>query len=116
MLKMNLDQNTQVVEAWNTYSAFPIAIEVQPASPLDELTANMSHDVPWFERKIAAQKLGCTESSEAIPVLLSALRNDPFWMVRCAVIQALERIGDPGIIPALQEAAVHDGFQAVRSQ
>ena len=115
MLKMSVDQKLQVVETLNTYSAFPIAIEVQPVSPLDQLVAGLSPDTPWFERKIAAQKLGCMGCPEAVPVLLSALWNDPFWMVRCAVIQALEMIGDPRVIPALQEIAGNDSFQVVRS-
>jgi len=42
---------------------------------------------------------------EATPGLLAALPTDPFWMVRCAIIQALEMIGDPGAIPTLREVA-----------
>jgi HEAT repeat protein len=52
---------------------------------------------------------------EALPGLLDALPADPFWMVRCAIIQALEKIGDPMAIPTLQEVANSDGFQVVRS-
>ncbi|NIS79273.1 MAG: hypothetical protein GTO14_03425, partial [Anaerolineales bacterium] len=40
---------------------------------------------------------------------------DPFWMVRCAIIQALEMIGHPEAIPTLQEVVESDGFQIVRS-
>jgi len=36
-------------------------------------------------------------------------------MVRCAIIQALEMIGDPGAIPTLREIANSDGFYVVRS-
>jgi len=52
---------------------------------------------------------------EATPGLLAALPTDPFWMVRCAIIQALEMIGDPGAIPTLREVAKSDCFQVVRS-
>ena len=52
---------------------------------------------------------------EAVPGLLDALLGDPFWMVRCAIIQALEMIGDPWAIPTLREVAENDGFQVVRS-
>jgi HEAT repeat protein len=59
--------------------------------------------------------LGCTRNPEALHGLLDALPDDPFWMVRCAIVQALEMIGDPAAIPALQEAAERDSFQVVRS-
>jgi HEAT repeat protein len=36
-------------------------------------------------------------------------------MVRCSIIQALEKIGDPRAIPTLREVAVNDRFQVVRS-
>jgi hypothetical protein len=32
---------------------------------------------------------------EAQPVLLAELSVDPFWIVRCAIIQVLEKISDP---------------------
>jgi hypothetical protein len=35
-------------------------------------------------------------------------------MVRCAIIQALERIDDPRAIPILREVAKNDGFHVVR--
>jgi HEAT repeat protein len=36
-------------------------------------------------------------------------------MVRCAIIQALVKISDPGAIPALREAVTKDNYQAVKS-
>jgi len=56
--------------------------------------------VVWGDRQIAVKKLGNMRSPEALSGLLDALLADPFWKVRCAMIQALERIGDPGAIPA----------------
>jgi hypothetical protein len=47
---------------------------------------------------MAAQCLGQMRSTEALPGLLAALLTDPFWMLRCAIIQALEMIGDPEAI------------------
>ena len=52
---------------------------------------------------------------DALSGLLDVLPTDPFWMVRCAIIQALERIGDPRAIPTLREIEKSDGFQVVRS-
>jgi HEAT repeat protein len=36
-------------------------------------------------------------------------------MVRCAIIQAIEKIGDPAAIPTLKQVSVNDSFQVVRS-
>ncbi len=115
MLAVNLDQRPQVVDKMNTFTTLPIAIEVQPDRKLDKLLADLSPETPWGDRQIAAKKLGYMRSPEAVPGLLEALPVDPFWMVRCAIIQALERIGDPVAIPTLQEVASNDGFHVVRS-
>jgi HEAT repeat protein len=64
---------------------------------------------------MAANKLGNMKRSEALPGLLDALQSESFWMVRCEIIQALEKIGDPRVIPALRETTQNDGFQVVRS-
>ena len=80
-----------------------------------ELLADLSPETPWGERKIAANRLGNLRNPEAVPGLAAALRTERFWMVRFAIIQALEMIGDPGAIPTLQQAADKDDFQAVRS-
>ena len=104
MTSVNTNQLPQAVDTLNPFT-LPIAVDVQPDPKLNQLLADLSPDISWGDRKIAAQKLG----------LLDALRNDPFWMVRCAIIQALEGIGDPRAIPSLREVAKSDGFQAVRS-
>ena len=115
MLAVNFDQNPQVVDQMNPLIAFPVAVEVQPDAKLGKFLADLSPDIPWGDRQMAAQKLGYMRSPDALPGLLDALPADPFWMVRCAIIQALEMIGDPRAIPTLREAANSDGFQAVRS-
>ena len=122
MLMVNLDQRPQGVEKLNPLTAYPIAIEVQLDRKLYKLLADLSPDTPWGDRQIAARKLGDMRDPEALPGLLealpgllAALPTDNFWMVRCAIIQALEMIGDPGAILALQEAAINDNFQVIRS-
>jgi HEAT repeat protein len=115
MLTVNLYQSSKEQDTWIAFSTLPIAIELQPISEFEELIADLSLDRPWYDRKIAATKLGYTQNAQALHALLAALPNDPFWMVRCAMIQALEMIADPIAIPTLQEVATRDGFQAVRS-
>jgi len=115
MLAVNLDQRPQVVDKMNPFTTYPIAIKVQPDRKLYKFLADLSPDTPWGDRQIAAKKLGSMRSQEALPGLIDALPADPFWMVRCAIIQALEMIGNPGAIPTLREVANNDGFQVVRS-
>ena len=115
MLAVNLDQRPQDVDQMNSLIAFPVAVEVQPDPKLGKLLADLSPDIPWGDRQMAAEKLGYLRSPEALPGLLDALPADPFWMVRCAIIQALEMIGDSGAIPTLREIANSDGFYVVRS-
>jgi len=115
MLTANFNQRPEVADQMNTYWTPPLALVVQPDIKLYKLLADLSPDTPWGDRKIAAQKLGSMRSSEALPGLLDALPADPFCMVRCAIIQALEMIGDSGAIPTLREIANSDGFYVVRS-
>ncbi len=97
------------------FTTFPVRIEVQPDRKLDKLLADLFSNSSWFDRKIAAQKLGYTRNPDALTGLLEALPSDPFWMVRCAIIQALEVISDARAIPTLREVEKHDSFQIVRS-
>lgn len=115
MLKAQVKPRFQVIEALNTYPAFPIAIEIQPDPRVAALVAKLSPETPWGDRQTAAQKLGRLGDPEALTALLDALLSDPFWMVRCAIIQALEMIGDPKAIPTLRKVVNNDGFQMVRS-
>lgn len=115
MLAVNIKQNKERVDTLSTFSTLPISIEVQLDSELDKLLARLSPGSSWGERQIAAKKIGQMRRSEALPTLLAALPVDPFWMVRCSIIQALEMIGDPVAIPILQDVAESDGFLAVRT-
>lgn len=114
MLTANFNQRPEVTDQMNAYRIPPLSLVV-PDIKLYKLLADLSPDTPWGERKIAAKRLGSIRSPEALPGLLDALPADPFWMVRCAIIQALEMIGDSGAIPTLREIANSDGFQVVRS-
>jgi len=115
MYQTNIYQSPELVDQMNTYRTPPLVLVVQPDIKLYKLLADLSPDTPWGDRKIAAEKIGSMRCPEALPGLLDALPSDPFWMVRCAIIQALEMIGDPSAIPTLREIAKSDGFQVVRS-
>lgn len=114
MFPVNYYQQPEVADQMNAYRTPPLALVV-PDIKLYKLLADLSPDTPWGERKIAAKRLGSMRSPEALPGLLDALPADPFWMVCCTIIQALEMIGDSGAIPTLREIANSDGFQVVRS-
>lgn len=115
MLAVNFHPHPEEIDLLQTLTTLPVVIEVQPDPKLEQLLADLSPDTPWGDRQIAANELGYMRSLESLPVLLAALPVDPFWMVRCAMIQALERIGDPRAIPTLRHVAESDGFQVVRS-
>lgn len=99
----------------DSFTAQAIQIEIIPELEIEYLAANLSPNTPWAERQSAAKKLGQSHHPKALAILLSALQNDPFWMVRCTIIQSLEIIGDTHAIPALEIAAAQDDFSAVRS-
>lgn len=116
MLAENTYQSPKITDFQiETLKSLPIQIEVIPERDIDRLAAYFTPGTPWVERQAAARKLGQSHHSEALPLLLAALQNDPFWMVRCTIIQALEIIGDVHAIPTLQDVAAHDEFSAVRS-
>ena len=114
MLTVNINQNPEA-DLMNAFTMMPITVEVQPDRYLNKLLADLSPATSWGDRQIAAHKIGCLRNREALPMLLEALPADPFWMVRCAIIQALVRIDDPLAIPTLREIETSDGFQVVRS-
>jgi len=109
------DQNPEVVDEVGANTAWPLILVVQPDIQVYKLLEKLSPETPWGVRKIAAQKLGDQQCPEALRGLMGALTSDPFWMVRCAIIQALEKIGNPKAIPTLQDVAKNDGIQIVRS-
>jgi HEAT repeat protein len=115
MLQISGNTKADTPGVVNPLETYPLIIEVRFEREIDKWLANLSPDVSWGDRQIAAQKLGALRDPQALPDLLVALVGDPFWMVRCAIILALEKINDPSAIPTLQEVAVHDGFQVVRS-
>ena len=96
-------------------TAYPLIIKISQTSKLHALLVKLSPTNPWGDRQMAAKRLGVLRDSRALPVLLSALLTDPFWMVRTAIIQSLIMIHDPAAIPTLKEVAKDDKFQVVRS-
>jgi HEAT repeat protein len=115
MYQANYDQQQEVLDQMNPFSGTAVAIEIQPDHESLQLLANLSAGVAWGNRQAAARKLGHIKCQEAVPALVEALPDDPFWMVRCDIIQALEKIGDPRAIPALRQVSKNDGFQVVRA-
>lgn len=115
MFQVNYNQFHEAVEEFQATIAFPLPIELQPDHELARLIADLCPKTSWGNRQSAARKLGYKGDPAAVPALLDALPTDPFWMVRCAIIQALQKIGDPGAIPTLQQVAQSDNFQVVRS-
>jgi hypothetical protein len=113
MYSSEIFQNTEVVDQTAVISTIPLAEEVSPSLNLSHLIAALSPDASWGDRQAAARKLGCMRCQEAVPALLAALPTDPFWMVRCAIIQALEMIDDPAAIPVLEQVAVRDSYHVV---
>jgi len=110
MLVVNVDRKNDV-EVRNIFGSLP---EIRQENELDFLLDQLSPDISWGERKAAAKRIGALQNSEALPALFAALPVDRFWMVRCEIIQALERIADPAAVPVLQSVAANDGFKVVR--
>ena len=108
-------QETQVYEKIRIATPLSLPVKAKRDRKLERLQLDLSPSRSWGERKNAAQHLGYGRYDQAVPALLKALPNDPFWMVRCAIIQALEMIGDLAAIPVLEEVAAQDSFQVVRS-
>jgi HEAT repeat protein len=115
MYSATLTQQLPIEDKFRPSWIFPARAVVQRDLQVVELLADLSPEVAWGDRQRAARRLGNMRSREALPELLTALGQDPFWMVRHTIIQALEKIGDPAAIPALQDAARNDGFLTVRS-
>jgi HEAT repeat protein len=95
-------------------AALRLPHEAQADGVLADLLAALSDNPYWYERRVAARKLGELGSDEAAAGLRAALLNDPFWKVRCAIIQSLERIGDARGVSVLQVAADSDPSHIVR--
>ena len=95
--------------------AIPVKVELGYDPQLSNLIANLDPTIPWGKRKEAAEQLGNLGNTNAVLALTEALPTDPFWMVRTAIIQALEKIGDRTAIPTLKLVAKTDQFRVVRA-
>jgi HEAT repeat protein len=109
------EERQKVIDRMNPLVSLPVSPVGVEDPALESLLEALSPEVPWGDRKAAAETLGCMRSREALPVLLEAVLADPFWMVRCAMIQAVEMIGSPEAVPTLENLACSDRFQVVRS-
>jgi HEAT repeat protein len=115
MLSTNSTQQVERSENLQGGNALPLAVFSQLDLLLIFLLGDLSPEKPWPVRKEAAQKLADHPGPESVQGLLNALPNDPFWMVRCAIIQSLVRIGDPKALDTLNHLVQKDRFQIVRS-
>lgn len=96
------------------FAAPALSYELKTDDILTHLLTTLFTNPSWFERQVAAKKLGDMAGDEAAVGLIEALPNDPFWMVRCAIVQSLERIGNTDSVPALQAVADCDQNNIVR--
>ena len=115
MYHLNYNQYPQAVDEIQVTTALPLPIVLPADDELSTLITKLSPETPWGKRQEAARKLGYKKNPAAVPALLDALPADPYWMVRNAIIQALQQIGDPRAIPTLHQVAENDGMQVVRS-
>lgn len=114
MNSANVQQKSQTTNDLLKYT-LPFVFTPGNQSEVEMLVTKLAPETPWGERKVSAEKLGLMRNPEAVPGLIAALPTDPFWMVRCAIIQALEKIGDHRAVAVLQEVAHTDSFEVVRS-
>jgi HEAT repeat protein len=105
----------QMQENNRTDLSFQLPFQEAVDSQMGKWLADLSPEIPWGLRQAAARNLGYLKATEAVPELVYALEVDSFWMVRCAIIQALEMIDDPRAIPVLRKVQNSDSFQVVRS-
>ena len=115
MLSQNQTIQPEALEKKDIVASWPLNFVVIEDSQVDSLLSDLDPVMPWAVRKAAAQRLGDHPCPQALQGLLDHLPTDPFWMVRCAIIQTLERTGDPGAVPVLQAVAQNDSFQVVRA-
>ncbi len=115
MYHLNYNQYPQAVDEIQVTTALPLPIVLPADDELSTLITKLSPETSWGKRQEAARKLGYKKNPAAVPALLDALPADPYWMVRNAIIQALQQIGDPRAIPTLHQVAENDGMQVVRS-
>ena len=114
MLITEVYQDSKSVDQAELVWKLAPAVEDAGGRELGALLGKLGSD-NWGDRQSAARKLGYMGNRAAVPALVEALPGDSFWMVRCAIIQALEKIGDGRALPALRQVAAADRFQVVRS-
>lgn len=115
MITRTAEQVSQSIGTITKWTEYPLFIEEKSDPKVAHLLKDLSPKTAWGDREIAAKKLGNLRNANALTGLLDALLIDNFWMVRCAIIQALEKIGDARAVPVLSAVAEQDGFQVVRS-
>lgn len=115
MFRISNYPEQEVDKEINIFSRFLVPVGEGPNPEVEGLLELLTVENTWGERKKVAWLLGSSRSVEAIPGLSVILLEDPFWMVRFAAVQALEMIGDPATIPALQVASESDSYQVIRS-
>jgi HEAT repeat protein len=120
MLPITVDRRNELLDKTNKFDPEPVAKRpgvngAEEQHLLDKMLSDLAPESSWGIRQNAARKLGTMGNSAAVSGLLTALPADPFWMVRYAIIQALEKIGDPRAIPTLQRVEKDDAFLTVRS-
>lgn len=114
MLQVNVNQKSARMDQKSVPDTFVESHYEAADRQMDLLISQLSLVSNWGERQRAARKLGYLGRAEAVAPLLTALPADPFWMVRCAIIQALEKIGDARAIPTLRRVEQEDAFLTVR--
>jgi HEAT repeat protein len=115
MYASQMNQNPEIADQISVGFVLSPALEAQPEPEIAALMDKLSPSVSWGERQSAARKLGRMHCLAAVPALMAVLPSDPYWMVRCAIVQALQMIGDRSAVPLLEEVAIRDRYQAVRS-
>jgi hypothetical protein len=115
MLPGKYAQSRELGDQVHAITPLGLTVEVGKDWRVVRWLVDLGSETGWWERQRAAYELGQLGGAEALAGLLGVLRVDPFWKVRCAIVQALEVIGDPEAIPALCEVAERDEFQVVRT-
>jgi HEAT repeat protein len=114
MYQATMVQTLQQMNPAGAAVTLPVSVETQTDDVLGQLLDTLSTSPYWPERQAAAIRLGDLGGDEAHAGLVAALPDDPFWMVRCTIVQSLERIGKADSMPVLQATAERDPNQVVR--
>jgi HEAT repeat protein len=80
-----------------------------------EYTLTRVDDPDSFMRSVVADALGQLGFARAVPLLITALRQDDHFLVRRDAAYALGELGDPRSLDALYTALVEDDEEHIRS-